>query len=246
MGRRAVRVLRTSLTALLYAALVGGGAVASASAAEGGLQVSVDGVTYTSDNTLSLFPESWRFVPGDIETRAAWVRNTASSPALLRIDLIDAATTDPAFAAHLTLAATPSGSAATAVDFADAIAAGGCTVLSGTRVLDAGESARVDVQAAVSIALTELQGQRGDVSFALRATLLDPAAGAARPGDACAAAAPRPEVPGGLPVTGGSVPWTLAAWGALALGGGLFAFVAGRRRRRDDDEEEIGALRPPR
>ena len=224
-------------------------APSAASAADGDLLVSTDGVTYTAGNTLPLFAPSLRFVPGDVDSAEVWVKNAATTAGLLRVELIDPATDDSVFAAHLALSATPAGAVPQPVGFDAAIANGSCTVLSGTRVLAAGESLRIDIRSVVDAALTAAQGQQSSVTFELRATLTDAAAGtAAQPGSACLVIPDvdptSPPKPGSLPHTGGTLPWTLAVLGALALGGGGFAFVIGRRRRRDDHEETTPTAAP--
>ncbi len=225
------------------------GPASAASAADGDLLVSTDGVTYTAGNTLPLFAPSVRFVPGDVDSAEVWVKNAASTAGLLRVELIDPATDDPPFAAHLALSATPAGALQQPVGFDTAIANGSCTVLSGTRVLAAGESLRLDIRSAIDTALTGDQGQQGSARFVLRATLVDAVAGTpAAPGSPCLAVPDvdptSPTKPGSLPHTGGTVPWTLAVLAVLAVGSGGFAFVIGRRRRRDDEEETTTAHTP--
>lgn len=237
--------------AVAAALVVAPGATSAARAADGDLLVSTDGVAYTTGTTLPLFAPSVRFVPGDVDSAQVWVKNAATTAGLLRVELINPATDDPLFASHLALSATPAGGVLQPVGFDTAIANGTCTVLSGTRVLAAGESLRLDIRSAVDTALTGAQGQQGAVTFALRATLVDAAAGAAaQPGTACLAvpdAGPTPPPnPGSLPHTGGTVPWTLVVLGALALGSGGFAFVVGRRRRRDDHEDTTPTDTPSR
>lgn len=219
---------------------------APALAAEGDLLVSTDGVTYSADNTLPVFPDSWRFVPGDSESQSVWVRNAADTAGTLRIDLIDPRSDDMVFASHLAIAATPEGEPLTPVGFDVGVANGACTVLGIAQTVAPYESVRIDIAAAVSTALTGQEGVRAKTSFALRATLVDAAAGlSARTGAACTAlptAAPTaaPAPPGALPHTGGTVPWTLAVLGGAALGSGLLAFVLGRRRRNDEADRRVG------
>lgn len=131
-------------------------------AADGDLQVSTDGITYSNGSELPAFPPERRFVPGDAETSSVWVRNAGATPALLRIDLVDPSSDDPDFAAHVDIAATPAGSAVDAISFAAGVAGGSCTVLSGDRVMAPGEAVRVDVVASGSIAFVAGRRRRRD------------------------------------------------------------------------------------
>ncbi|WP_448389378.1 LPXTG cell wall anchor domain-containing protein [Microbacterium aurum] len=208
-----------------------------AAAADDGLLVSHDGVTYVADSTLPIYPEAWRWVPGDEQTSAVWVRNAGTTDGLLRIDLIAPDADDVRFAQSVAIAAGAPGGGGEDVLFADAMGNGDCTVLSTGLVLAPGESRRIDVTTAVSSALSGDEAAQARLSFALRASLTDAAAGsAAAVGSVCTVIPDEiPSSTGSLPHTGGAVPWTIIALGAAGVTVGGSVFLLGRRRRQEEE-----------
>src|SRR5690554_7140761 len=102
MGRRAV------LAALVGVFLVAAPA-AAANAAPGGVEVSPDGVHYSSNYSGALFTDIDHLVPGDSDTAIFYLRNSATEPGFLRITLRDVVTSNADFANALSMQASTFG-----------------------------------------------------------------------------------------------------------------------------------------
>src|SRR5699024_45951 len=110
--------------------------------------VSLDGSTFTSDVTTPLFDPTRRVIPGDIVTEDLWVRNSSTTDARVRLDVLDAHAADPLFAAALTLGARAVDATGREipVTLADA---GACSVVLRDVALRAGQTVRLAVTATV-------------------------------------------------------------------------------------------------
>ena len=243
-GPSSTRPTRARYRFAVIAALVAAGVFAApnaASASGGDLQVSPDGITYADANTLPVYPESWRFVPGEVRTTSVWVRNTGSATGLLTLEMLNPTASDEILAASVSVSATPAGGPTTPVTITTGIANGACTVLGSDHALAPGETPRIDVRAAVAPTLEGAQGQLQSVDFVLGALLSDAAARSPQNvGERCAAvpaetAGAAPSV-SALPHTGGSVPVVTIAIGAAGIAAGLIVFMSARRRRMPDDD----------
>ena len=232
-----MRPRRRALALLALAAILVGVA-APATAADDVLVVSLDGVTFTRTLAEPVFPAGLRMVPGDLVSEDLWVRNTGSTPARLRVELVGATSTDRDLARALSLGVITADGRGTPTPTA-VEDAGECTVvISGVR-LDAGESLRLRARAVLGDLEGQL-GQDGVVSFGYRLVVTDTAA--PRPADrlACAEAdgdddVVVPGTPGSkLASTGaeGVAPLGLLAAGLIGAGVALVLAFA-RRSSRD-------------
>lgn len=159
--------------ALAAAALAGAFALAGAPAyaADDGVTVSLDGTTFTSSVTSPLFDPALRVVPGDVVTEDLWVRNSSTTDARVRLDVLDARADDPLFAAALTLGARTT--EATGLELPTRVVdAGACTVVLRDVVLAAGATVRLAVAATVGD-LVRQDGMDATASFRLRAVAVD-------------------------------------------------------------------------
>lgn len=235
-----MRLRRAAATALVVAAAVVAAAAPAAAAADAGaLQVSADGVAYASSNTLPVFPDALRLVPGDTRTASVWVRNVGQEAGRLRIELYVPQDPGGLQAAGVEVSAAPDGEAAQAVSAASAERDGGCAVLSGGRVLAAGESARVDVSVVMPASLTGTEAAQQSLRFSLGASLYDAQVQAPlASGSACLVLpAVQRSAASGVPLahTGGEFPLAAAVVGGVGLATGILFFVFARRREMADD-----------
>src|SRR5690554_3722359 len=88
-----------ALTAALVLAPV------QAAASPGGVEVSLDGVTYSSSIPGALFTNLAHLVPGDTDQATFYLRNSSIEPGYLRITLRDVVSDNSDFANALTLGA---------------------------------------------------------------------------------------------------------------------------------------------
>lgn len=256
--------VRLAAAALLAAILVAFGPVMSSAQASHttGIEVSFDGITYSSEPDTSLFDDVGLLVPGDTVERVVWVRNATSSSGVLTVRSMDISSLDADFAGSFALAAAPITAALSAdrtlAQLAD------CAIL----VTDVRVAPQQAVQIVVRLTMLDVadqiaQGDTGSVGFL--ATVVDDRAPAAidsscesavtppsptpsdgpapdpsttipvltGAGSTSAPTAPTPAASGVLAFTGGTLGAPSLVAGAL-LGGGLFFLVAARRRTRDD------------
>lgn len=197
--RRPIRpALARSVGSCLLAILVvgvGGFNASPAQASPGGLMVSPDGVTYASGNTLPLFQNMGKVIPGDERVETIWVRNEAATAGRLRIDLVNPSSDDAHLAEDISLSVAEEGGVALgSVTIAHGMKNGSCTVLSNEFLLQPGESTKLSVTAVVDALLSEREGSGGAVSFQLRGVLEEAVAvpSSDRSGVSCGAATPDP------------------------------------------------------
>ncbi|GMA29619.1 hypothetical protein [Arenivirga flava] len=103
--RAAGRALVGVVAAALLAGSVASAAPATASTTTDGLELSLDGTTWSTTIPEALFDELPVLVPGDTVTRELMVRNTTGTDALLRIDAVEVRIDNPDFARSLHIGA---------------------------------------------------------------------------------------------------------------------------------------------
>lgn len=250
--------------ALATAALAGALALASAPAyaADGDVSVSLDGTTFATSVRTPLFDPSLRVVPGDVVTEDLWVRNTSTTDARVRLDVLDARADDPLFAAALTLGARTTDATGRELP-TRVVDAGACTVVLRDVVLAAGATVRLAVTAMVGD-LAHQDGTDATASFRLRAVAVDALAPTPSdprdcsegdtaptdgptddPTDEPTGSPDRTDTPtaaptttpddGDLPTTGASPTVALGFAAALVVAGLVVLAV----RRRQDEEEDV-------
>ena len=167
---RAIRVLGLAAVGLgAVVALVTAGLLAAPAAQASTsqpVQFSVDGIHWSDSYTGALFG-GVLLVPGGSVDRAVYVRNGASDPAKLRVNLYDVATTDTDLATAMTVSTSMPGLPGAAVPVTDARP---CATLSQGQVLAAGDGVRLDNVAALAD-LNGTGGQARNVSFKLAISL---------------------------------------------------------------------------
>jgi hypothetical protein len=165
---RVRRVLGLAAATLAASALVVGGILTASAAQAAGqpVQFSADGTHWSDSYTGALFG-GVALVPGGSADRAFYVRNGASSPAVLRVTLYDVATTDTDLATAMSVSTSMPGRAGVPVPVTDARP---CATLSQGQVLAAGHGIRLDTVAALA-ELNGTGGQARNVSFKLAISL---------------------------------------------------------------------------
>lgn len=136
--------------------------VPSAAAAPGGVEVSFDGVNFSSSASGALFTTISHLVPGDSDEATFYLRNSASEPGFLRITLRDVTTSNTDFADALTLSARTHGHTGAPTTL---LVANPCWVLLEGQIVVPGEVVRVTT----SLALGQLQGLAGQGATATAA-----------------------------------------------------------------------------
>lgn len=231
-SRRWARVVRAVVVMVMAAA--GVLATPMPAHAAGTIQLSDDGVTFSSAYPGVLFDGIATIVPGDTQTEVFYVRNTGPDDGYLRLTLRNVAG-DPVFQSSLTVSASVPSRAGSAVA---ASSANPCWVLNEGVFLAAGTT--VAVTTALTFGPSSGNLTRGAIAnFDIGVNLNDTAvvllptecggSGATVPGTV-----PRP---GGLSTTGAEVPIMLIGVTAFATGVGLFLIVAARRRRREKHDD---------
>lgn len=189
---------RGALTLLLGAALALG-PVLPAAAATPGLELSSDGVSYSSGLPAALFDSLPHLVPLQQQSRTFWVRNATATDAYLTLMLDSPTWTSETYGAALSVATSVpdrSGAAVTLASAAD------CAVLLDGWVLGAGQSVAVTATLALGD-LAGVIGQTADASLDIGVTLTE-VAGLDAP-DSCATSS-SPGTPSGPAVPGAVVP----------------------------------------
>lgn len=149
-----MKSLSKVVAAVALAAALSALPLTAAHAAPGGVEVSPDGVIYTSTMTGALFTSISKWVPGDRDEASFYLRNSSSEPGHLRITLRDVVSSSTDLASALTVSAktfVQSGAVVTVLE------ADPCWVLLEGQVVAPGEAVRVTM----SMALGDLHGQAG-------------------------------------------------------------------------------------
>jgi hypothetical protein len=170
------RSMRAALAIVIGAGISVVGA-APAHAAQGNLEVSPDGVSYSKTFHGALFDDIDFVVPGDVQDKKLFLRNSGDAPGFLRVVLEDVVYTDPYFASALTLQAAVAGASGprTPINLAEP-----CWVLTEGQRVAPGEVVALDTQ----LLLGNLDGQQGmgaSAHFSMAITLSDTAPGSLPP-----------------------------------------------------------------
>lgn len=248
-----------ALTAGLAYALVGG-LTLSAHAAEAApvdVQISTDGIHFSSNLTGSLFQGSGALIPGGSAVSTLWIKNPTASPASMRVSVTGVDVSTAAHAEVMSLSVWDSGSGTTSTG--DLSGLGSCDVVVPVQEVAAGAVVKVIATLSLDPAVTGTDGQGEDASIGLLVAMRDAEVGAF-PKSACKddgvlipptptpTATPKPSAeptpaptsvgaatPGkkDLAETGFEANGPILFAGALLLGGGVFLAV--RRRRQGDN-----------
>jgi hypothetical protein len=197
-------VLRTGTIVALMLVLLGLFAwplitASPASAATPGVQLSDDGVHFSSTYTGSLFDDTALMVPSTSQTGHFWVKNASGDPAFLRVSISGVNGGGSPFSGALTVSASAPSSSGSAVPVDAALP---CYVLTQGLLLAPGAVARVDATLALGN-LNGTSGQSSSVDFDIIAGLSSAATGS-MPATTCLTnSGTVPGTPGGGGGTGG-------------------------------------------
>lgn len=225
-------VPRRALAVLALAAVLIGPAPA-AGAADGGLLVSQDGVTFDSVMPGPLFPAGLRVVPLDTITEGLWVRNDGPVAGRLQVQLVDAGTSDADLGRALSLGVVAADGRGDPTPRTIA-EAGDCTILNDGIRLEPGETVALRAEAT----LADLDGRRGQGAVAVfgfklvitDAAVADPDTTDCDAGDDDVDVPGTP--PGDLAATGADGVGPLGLLAAGLIGAGVVLALV-RRRARD-------------
>lgn len=246
--------LSRAVAAAIAVAMLSTAAAAAPSGSGDGLEVSLDGTSWSRTLPSALFADLPVLVPGDSIERIIHVRNVSDGDALLRLDAVDVSVDNPRFAESLRLGAvivdtgqrrSAAGEPTVAVD-----GAADCV----TVLRSASLPARASASVVISLGFQENASMPSQHSAASLSLLLsasqdigqDRAASAcpvdgvqlpvlALPDDEGAEAVTAASAPTvlGLPLTGATVLPALATASGLLLLGLAGLFAAGRRKRAE-------------
>jgi LPXTG-motif cell wall-anchored protein len=223
---------RTWLVAALLGTLALLGLAGPASAAGKKLELSSDGVTWADNLAAPLFDPSFRWVPGDSETRSFYVRNHTGQAAVLDVIMLPAQFGDLMKSGDLTVSAQVDGgtwTGATSADNSHFLIANASVPGKAVRKINV----RIDFSSGSTNATQDRQfGLAFDVVLSQAGTVvLAPTQGGA------GGHGPKNHQPGLLPNTGNDVSPLTIIFGALlcALGAGL-ALLGQRREARKERE----------
>lgn len=247
-----MRLSRAVAAAAAVAVLLTGAAAPSAPAP--GLEVSLDGSTWSRTLPAALFEDLPVLVPGDSVTRTLLVRNASGTDALLRLDAVDVSIENPRFAESLRLGASVVDATRRSSSAEQPTVAVGGAPDCVTVLPSAPLPARATASVVISLGFQENASMPSQHSAASLSLLLSasedvgqdgaasacPVAGVqlpvlALPDDEIAEAAGAASAPTvlGLPLTGAAVLPALAAASGLLLLGLAAVLAVGRRRRAE-------------
>lgn len=211
-----------------------GAAVAAPTAQD--VEVSLDGVNFSSTPSGSLFAGVAPLVPGGSAQRTLWVRNDGPATVVMRINATDVTVADPLYAASLSLTAGTSTGRSMLFSTTEQ-----CSLLVGEQYLGPHQVVAVTFDVALSDRLTGTDAQLRSAAADLVVGMRD--ASAPAPADGACDGLHLPVLGGEttssatrLSTTGAEpFPWLLMA-GALLVGGSLATFT-GRKRRRESERK---------
>lgn len=225
-----------------------------ARAADGDIQFSADGASWSATPPAPLFPDGILLVPGDSTSMTVWVRNANPAAGVLVAAIGEVYASDEMAARGFRLAAHDNDGAGLSRTAFERLAR--CMHLVPARVVQPNEQVEITVVVDLSAALTGQQAQHERVSFELWFGLTDAAAtqpptsgcpadpiivpGLPEPPPSTTTPAPPttiapPSRPGGdLARTGASVFGVVAVGAALGGAGSLLTTIAARRHERHD------------
>lgn len=255
-----IRFFRAAATlAAAFAAAVALVAVPDvASADDGHVALSRDGVSYSTALSTSLFTDFGLIVPGDVRTATLWVKNESSGPALLRISGLNAVASSSTFANALSVRASDSASTGSTRTLTSI---GSCLQLKDDEMLVSGETREITVDvsfadvgerlaatntASVDIRTSLRDPRGGDLATtdcppgatvpvlppAVDPPVVDPPAVASPSAEGGAGAVRAVPLPNGVLAFTGSSPYSSIMFATIAIGTGGLLLAAARRRRR--------------
>lgn len=174
MAARPRAVLALLLALCLGAAALGALVLlpASPARAASALQLSSDGVNFSSSFEGNVFQADGRVVPGDALHGRFWVRNAGSSAAYLRVGLADMTIDNQAYISALTLQTSVAGTPVT-VKPLNGVAR--CGELSQARGMQPGEVVQVDTEIGfTNVTGTGAQAATAEISYVVSLSDVDP------------------------------------------------------------------------
>jgi hypothetical protein len=229
------RSLAATAAAVVLAA--GGMWAAPPARAAGDLQLSGDGIHFSSSFAGSIFPSDLRIVPGDTARGVFWVRNDSAQPAWLSIAMsgIDVVSADYSYALTLDLGV---GGGRTRTQLLGDVSL--CAPLAAPRIMEPGDSVRVDVGIGFDdVAGTAAQSSAAGLTFVAALSQAQPGASGA-PALACGASpGAREGMP--APADGGEAP---ASDGSGVVHGEVRLIVSGPVPNTARLDEEYAILIP--
>ena len=225
-----ISVVFTTL-ALFIAIAPGAGA---ARAANTDILVSLDGANWSATLPHGLFSGAGTVVPGDSISRTLWIKNTTSSPAVLRLSRLQNMAGSTLLARSISVTATGRETGGRSPAPQDA----SCVQLLPDQVVPGGRS----ISTVVTLTVADLKGVEGQgqlATISLIASLGAVGGTAASPCPAGGTDVPvvgsgqaLADTGGSLAFTGAGLPYPAIMIASLLSGLGLFVLIAARRRRR--------------
>jgi hypothetical protein len=164
------RALVGVVTGAMAASMILGGAQAASAA--GIIDVSSDGVSYSSNYPGALFDPHVAMVPGDSQSKVFYVRNSGNEAGILRITMEDVSASDIDFANALTVSVSTAGFSGAPASISKA---NPCWELLDGKSIGPGQSVAVTTEVALGD-LNGLAGQGATAGMVMRASLSAPAA----------------------------------------------------------------------
>lgn len=206
----------------------------SARAANTYILVSLDGANWSATLPHGLFSEAGTVVPGDSISRTLWIKNTTSSPAVLRLSRLQNMAGSSLLARSISITATGRGTGKRSPAPPDA----SCVQLLPDQVVSGGRS----ISTVITLTVADLKGVEGQgqlATISLIASLGGVGGTAASPCPAGGTDVPvvgsgqaLADTGGSLAFTGAGLPYPAIMIASLLSGLGLFVLIAARRRRR--------------
>jgi|GEM_PF-1509482 len=225
-----ISVVLTTL-ALSMTFIPGAGA---ARAANTDILVSLDGANWSATLPHGLFSGAGTVVPGDSISRTLWIKNTTSSPAVLRLSRLQNMAGSSLLARSISITATGRETGGRSPAPQDA----SCVQLLPDQVVPGGRS----ISTVVTLTVANLKGVEGQgqlATISLIASLGAVGGTAASPCPAGGTDVPvvgsgqaLADTGGSLAFTGAGLPYPAIMIASLLSGLGLFVLIAARRRRR--------------
>ncbi|MCY7326549.1 MAG: hypothetical protein LH605_10525 [Microbacteriaceae bacterium] len=208
--------------------------------------LSSDGIVFSSAPTRGILDPLVTLVPGGSLASVLWIRNPATTRAIVRVSAIGLSIPSASFAEDVSLTTTVSQGSETRSRTLAQLSE--CEMLVPSRVMEGGATMRLDLGFAMSAdARNVSQSQRASLSVLVALHDADAGAFEASPCDEPGPiVGPQPAVPalpaapagagptaGALASTGADLPVPLIAIGALLFGVGFFLLGARRRAREE-------------
>lgn len=210
---------------------------------------SSDGIVFSSIAPEGILDPLSILVPGESLASALWIRNPASTPAIVRVSVTGVRIPSIPFAEDVSITTSTSPGGGTRSSTLAKLSE--CGMLVPSQMIEGGATMRLGLSFAMpEDALNASQSQRADLSLLIamrdadagefaESACDDPGVGVSpkpampTPG-APSVPARSGSAPGALASTGSDLPVPLIAIGALLLGAGFFLLGARRRREREE------------